>query len=528
MIMNMRMGRRFSIFLIIVIAVGIRAYRADEPFGGFHGFNEAWYAIVAENYAGGSLLYPTSYEGTVDYNVPPLFSWVVYAVYRVAGPGEAQTRAVSIFFSVVLILFVIWLGERMYGGRAGLAAGALVAAMPMSVIVGRNAQVDMMYAALLAGFVYVYALMRDEGRRGLWLVAGFLLGAAVLAKQPAALGVVVVVVWEVLGRRNWRFIDRKFIGMSAVALVMILAFYLPHLIRHSSEIFGAQAGGALRLAEVPDAAVAHILLADVWWGFSPVVAVIVLWALPYDILRLRRAGSLPVIGFAVHAIAFVFLHKHTYYAFPAMVFAAVVAGRLWGGERQVKLKGALLAAVVGCALLTSLLLLCRVKYGWHVFHEFGGRLEARDIRGVDVVVDDVLLGSYGSLVRYYAPGSRVFRLGGLPMDETGTADLNYEKGFVVLFDAARPFFIPHGMRMEAGIDIMGVGLFGRDVYTHHAFSQPSPHRLGSSYFVVKRAGPGAGSGIRRVGSREAVKFVYLPPEYRLRMVGGRLKIVIER
>lgn len=522
-----RISRCFALFLVLVAALWVRAYRLDEAFDGYHGFNEGWYAIVAENYVGGSPLRPISYDGKPDYNIPPLFSWAVWAVFKTAGRGEAQARAVSVFFSLVLALCVYGLGARLYGERGGLAAAALTALMPVSVLTGRNAQTDMTFVALLLAFLWAYTVARDSRGAGRMALAGALLGCAALAKQPAALALPAVIVWELVSMRNTRFFDRRFAAMLAAAAAVLSVFYGLHLLLNGAEILNAQSGGAARLAKAPDTALAAMLLKEVWIGMSPPAALLLIPAFARGVFQLRGPAGLPVIGFLFYAVFFAFLHKHTYYMLPATVFAALMVGGLFGGEPR-RWKAPLAAALTVVALIASLLVLCRVKYGWHAFEQFGNKLEARAPAGVDIVTNDMLLANYGPLIKYYAPESRVFDFGALPIGRDGVAELDYSRGVVLLFDSIDPFRIPDKMLMNAGMDVMGLEVFGATIHTLHTYSEPNPHIFGGSRFVVKKTGGPLSFGVRRVESRDAIKFAWLPPVYRLKLVDGRVKVILSK
>ncbi|MEW6203535.1 MAG: glycosyltransferase family 39 protein [bacterium] len=562
------MKKNLSLIIIILIALIIRIYRAEESFDGFHGHNEAWYTIIADNYTFRTLLYPRSYLGTVDYNVPPLFSYVLFIIFRIFGTSEFTARSVPIFFSIVLIWLVFALGKRIYGVQAALAAALLVAVMPAAVIVGRNVQGDTMYTTLVVAFLYFYMRAREsersfsdigsqsemhdakdekqglktasasqhaalaENRTLYFILAGFMLGAALLTKQPAVLSIGIVIFWELTARRSLRFFNRGFALMCAIALAITMSFYLPHLILHTQEFITTQRGifieakgiGGHTMAGMLSAAVIKELASEVLWGLSPPIAMLALVAIPVSFILPKR-DPMPVIALSFFGLFYLFVHKHVYYMLPAAVFATLVTGCLWSGERSTPIRKTILAAVVILTAFVSLLLLCKVKYGRHEFQHFGERLADNGIRNVDVVTSDVILSSYGPLIQYYAPGSRIHAFSRLPLNSDGTAKLSYNSGFVLLFDASYAHNLPENILMASGIDLMGIVLFGYVIHPRSSPHEPFAQTFAPGGFVVKKVGPLTDFGIRRVKTRTSFKFAYLPSNRRLKEVNGVFQIV---
>jgi 4-amino-4-deoxy-L-arabinose transferase-like glycosyltransferase len=562
-------GKNLALILIIFLAISIRIYRADESFGGFHGFNEAWYTIIAENYTARTLLNPRSYLGTIDYNVPPLFSYASFLIFRIFGISEFTARLVPIFFSIMLIWFVFALANLIYGWRAALAAAMLLAVMPASVIVGRNVQVDSMYTALIVAFIYFYMRARETspsvplneppcdkldskhkyqdqkitstpqhssipGPHPLffWGLAGFMLGAALLAKQPAALSIGIIITWEIIARRNLRFLNKQFAFMCAIALAIAMSFYLPHLLLHTKPFIAKQ----IRQFIVTQSGVEHALTTaqyfmvlkelagEVLWGLSPPITLLAVIALPFSFTRARR-DPMPVIALAFFATFFLLFHKHVYYMLPATVFATLIAGSLWRSEHNSFTMNALLAAIVILTTFVSLFLLCKVKYGRNEFQQFGDILAARGIRNVDIITGDTILSSYGPIIQYYAPDAAIHTLNRLSLNADGTAKLSYNSGFILLFDASYKHNFPEHTLIPLTSDVEGIELFGYVIHPNCSEHEPFAQTFTPSHFVIKKIGTLTGFGLRRVATRTSFKFLYLPPNYKLKKTGNVFQIV---
>src|SRR2546426_10622021 len=98
--------------------------------------NEARYAEVAREMAlGGDWISP-HLDFTLFLNKPPLVFWLAALVFRVAGPTE-WARLVSVGAAVVALLATCRLGAVLYGGAAGLIAGAAPAPSPRFLLQGR-------------------------------------------------------------------------------------------------------------------------------------------------------------------------------------------------------------------------------------------------------------------------------------------------------------------------------------------------------------------------------------------------------
>ncbi|MEW5945317.1 MAG: glycosyltransferase family 39 protein [bacterium] len=522
------MNRRAAILCIILLALVVRLYRADDPFGGFHGFNEAWYAIIARNYFNGSLLMPTSYLGAVDYNVPPLFTYFLYVFYMFFGESEFTSRLVPALFSALAVYFAYRLCGLLYDARAGIAAALLASVVPVSVIVGRNVQVDMTAAAFILAFLYFY--VRDRGRGGTasLLPAGLCLGAAVFTKQPSILALAAVVAWEIAATRGAGFLNRRFLVMIAAAVLVPAPFYGYHLAVHPGEFFKAQTGGAASLVEVPGIEAARGLLDEVWWALSPPAAVAALAALASALFRPSRSDLLLMLCIVVFGAFFAFFHKHTYYVLPAALFAVMLCSRLWSGGRAARVRGAALIFAAAASLAVSFSLLAGVKYGWETFARFGAALDSLGASGAVILTDERVKGSFGPLIKYYAPDSETMTFNSLPLDPRGIAAIDYDRGFVLFFDYAFPFAIPEDMKKTIYMDVEGLFLFGFLIHARYRDNRANPHQFAAARLAVKKAAPFHVFGFRRLKSVKIAKFVYLKRPYYIRFVDGGYRVMLGR
>lgn len=114
-------------------------------------------------------------------------------------------------------LVAFWIGERLYGRRAGLLAALFLALLPMHAAAGGivAAQVPAALLALLAGWCALRLL--ETGQAGWALAAGACAGLAAAAHYPAALVVGVPLLAALLRRPAAGAASRRLLALLAVA-----------------------------------------------------------------------------------------------------------------------------------------------------------------------------------------------------------------------------------------------------------------------------------------------------------------------
>src|SRR5262245_2777803 len=134
---------------ILLLAAALRCVWLDSSLGGFHCFNEAHYALVARNYYHGSPLFPTPDGRYLFLETPPLYSYMLHAVFRVTGVSVLAGRLLSVASSLALVAAVFFLTRRLFGASAANTAALIVAVSPVAVLTGRNIQTDSTLLAFL-------------------------------------------------------------------------------------------------------------------------------------------------------------------------------------------------------------------------------------------------------------------------------------------------------------------------------------------------------------------------------------------
>lgn len=123
------------------------------------------------------------------FDKPPLFYWVEAASMALLGPTELAARLPSALAAVLLALLVLLLGRRLYGAAAGWASAAVLATSLQTIILGRAAVTDMLFALTLMAAVGAFTRWYEAaGRSPGWAAScGAALGLGVLCKGPVAL-----------------------------------------------------------------------------------------------------------------------------------------------------------------------------------------------------------------------------------------------------------------------------------------------------------------------------------------------------
>ena len=224
-----RSARRLVLLLALVSAAALRWPSLDLPFDR----DEGEYATVAQQWAHGVEPYRDLLE-----QKPPLVPLLYRAAFALGGDTVASVRGLAMVWQLATVALVFLLMSRLAGDAAATAAAALYAVASCGTrIQGLTANTETFVTLpVLAAMLVVTSRHRgtsagtpirqpSTGRLGRFLLAGFLVGVASLAKQPAALAVVPIVVLGPSGLR-----DRARTGLAALlglslAWLVVLAYF---------------------------------------------------------------------------------------------------------------------------------------------------------------------------------------------------------------------------------------------------------------------------------------------------------------
>lgn len=153
----------------------------------------------------------------VFFSQPPLYAWLLALPFRL-GASEDVARLLTLGWAGLLIWAAGMLGRAVAGRYAGLAAALAVALLPPVQRYCFQFGADLPAAALAAAALVAAGHARvGPARRRWWLIAGALLGTAVLTKL-LAVAIVPALVVVALGRR------RALVWISVGAAAAVVAW----------------------------------------------------------------------------------------------------------------------------------------------------------------------------------------------------------------------------------------------------------------------------------------------------------------
>lgn len=278
--------------------------------------DEPRYAGAGRTMAHGSSLLVPQFNGAPRINKPPLFYWLVAISDTLSGKStETSARIPSVVMGLLMLWGTIWLGRHVFGPRAGVLGGLILATCPLFLALSRCCITDMTLSAFMAGslgFLMLAMCGLSPPRQAGW-IAAVLLGFAVLTKATAALAVILVVVIArtlALPKLSRPAVARWLPWMAVIALIFSAAAMQFEVMGKRSTIAKHKAEAAAR-AETDDGMdAAPDTAANIWQkldsaaaGVSLLLAVggvLILAAMAYRAERLKPAlPAMWKIGLAV-------------------------------------------------------------------------------------------------------------------------------------------------------------------------------------------------------------------------------------
>jgi len=193
---------------------------------GLVGPDEPRYAAIARAMAETHDWVTPRLWGTPWFEKPVLYYWAAGIAMRIFGVSEFAARLPSALAALLAVLSVAWTALRTYGVRAAWFSLLMLPTSVAMIGFARAASPDMLFAGLLTASMAVAIEILQTPRPGplLRVAFGFFLGAAVLAKGPAAVILAggATLAWTALSRQwtaPFRFLHPLIIAVfSAVAL----------------------------------------------------------------------------------------------------------------------------------------------------------------------------------------------------------------------------------------------------------------------------------------------------------------------
>ena len=328
--------------LLAVLASVVFLFRLGSP--PLTSPNEGLYAEVArEMNATGDFVIPRA--NTVVYlEKPPLLYWGTALSMRVFGENAFAARLPSALAAIATVLLVGAAGRRLFGARAGILSGIVLATSLGFALVGRQVLFDSLLTLwttlALLGFWFGTEPANDPRSRRRWLLAGYAaLGLGVLTKGLVSIAIpALVAIVYALAARDGARVRRAWSGSGAVLFLAVAVpwhviaslrqkqfawFYLVN--EHWLRFLGRREPADFHADPIFAPAAAVFLLPLPWSIFLPAAFASELRSrrAPREILFLFSWILAPVVFFTLSRT------RTYYYLLPAVPAVALWLGRFW-------------------------------------------------------------------------------------------------------------------------------------------------------------------------------------------------------
>ena len=200
------MPRNFILILAIItiFSATIRLFRINEP--NRYYFDEVYHVVTARAFAQNN---PAAYdpfapppeEGTAyDWLHPPLAKLIQAASIKIFGDNPIAWRLPSAIFGTALILATAILATVMFGKKAGVFAGLILAFENLTLVMSRITMNDI-FIAFFSVCAFIFAALYSKKQKLIWLFASSIfLGLAVASKWTGAYALLIVFAFLFLER----------------------------------------------------------------------------------------------------------------------------------------------------------------------------------------------------------------------------------------------------------------------------------------------------------------------------------------
>ncbi len=279
---------------------------------------------------------------------PPLLYWLTALTYQLLGFSELSARLVTVLAAIGGVAVTYGIGRDLWGRRAGLVSGVILATSFGYFIFSRIVLTDMLFTALLAVTCWgvLRGLLDPAPRRGPMLGAYAAMALAILTKGLIGLAFPVLTIGAfLLITRDSRFLRRLELLRGGAVFLAVAApwhilvglknpdFFWFYFVNEHVLRFVAKRH-LLDYAPMP--LYAYLIMVVVWtfpWSAFLPVALRRYWPRSKPTSREDR-GFLFILLWAAFVVGFFALtpSRLEYYSMPAFPALALCVGRLWGAE----------------------------------------------------------------------------------------------------------------------------------------------------------------------------------------------------
>ncbi len=171
--------------------------------------------------------------GTDVFYQAPLYPYFLGVIYAVAGHDLMAVRLVQAVLGSLSAVLVAWAAARLVSTRAGIVAGALMAAYAPAIFFDGLIQKSVLDVFFVASALTLIAALTTgaHDRKRVWLGLGVVLGCLSLTRENALVLIAVVAAWGWIGVTRRRLSRAAAVGCFAAGLGLVLA---PVVIRNAA------------------------------------------------------------------------------------------------------------------------------------------------------------------------------------------------------------------------------------------------------------------------------------------------------
>ena len=109
--------------------------------------------------------------GAPQFEKPVLYFWLTIASYEILGFTELAGRLMPALFATILVVLTWLFARRLFGARAALCAGLVLATGVECTALSRLMLTDVVFTVFVCGSMFaLWKALEDETRRRAWLV----------------------------------------------------------------------------------------------------------------------------------------------------------------------------------------------------------------------------------------------------------------------------------------------------------------------------------------------------------------------
>lgn len=193
-------------------------------------WDEAIYANISRNMVrSGNYIVQNWIPGTVWFEKPPLFMWLMAASMKVLGVSSLAARLPGAIFGLLTIVVTYMFGKKLYNRTVGLIASFILLTTVQFLYYSRTAMTDVTATFFITTALFFYWNTVSNNRYRYWLLAGAFAGLGVMTKGVIGfLPFLVMTIFEIyLILTDRSFLSKKRIFSYILSVLASVAVFMP-------------------------------------------------------------------------------------------------------------------------------------------------------------------------------------------------------------------------------------------------------------------------------------------------------------